>query len=68
MATYEIVGDLMQAGQFEMIVQERAREHDRPLTRIASNIPEFAPVSIVFGTASPDTKPTAYRIVNRNVR
>src|SRR5437763_15780359 len=37
-------------------------------TTIASNIPDFAPVSIGFGTMSPDTNPMAYRIVNRNVR
>jgi hypothetical protein len=35
---------------------------------MASNIPDSAPVSIVFGTTSPDTNPMAYRIVNRNVR
>ena len=35
------------------------------LTRIASNIPEFPPVLIIFGMASPDAKPMAYGIVKQ---
>src|SRR6266436_9258877 len=38
------------------------------LTAIASNVADFAPLSMAFGTTRPDTKPMAYRIVMRNVR